>query len=124
MGGRAAAGQPFPDQAGEDPEPVRENSGAAAPAWFAMLIGPPVERHELAVVVDGRTIGTVEIVSEPRDEIAEVWENTIALAAVGPGPQPVFVCHLHHLARRSSAPPPGPCPRLPRPWEPRSHVVL
>src|SRR5260370_41225074 len=82
MGGRAAAGQPFPDQAGEDPEPVRENSGAAAPAWFAMLIGPPVERHEVAVVVDGGTIGTVEIVSEPRDEIAEVWENTIALAAV------------------------------------------
>src|SRR5260370_12649620 len=99
MGGRAAAGQPFPDQAGEDPEPVRENSGAAAPAWFAMLIGPPVERHEVAVVVDGGTIGTVEIVSEPRDEIAEVWENTIALAAVAPVPGLWIVSLLYLLLR-------------------------
>ncbi len=82
IGVRDAAGQPVSDQAAERTEPVREDSRAAAPAWFAMLIGPPVERHEVAVVVDGGTIGTVEIVSEPRDEIAEVWENTIALAAV------------------------------------------
>jgi two-component system, NarL family, sensor histidine kinase UhpB len=82
IGVRDAAGQPVSDQAAERTEPLREDSRAAAPAWFAILIGPPVERHEVAVVVDGRTIGTVEIVSEPRDEIAEVWENTIALAAV------------------------------------------
>ena len=82
IGVRDAAGQPVSDQAAERTEPLREESRTAAPAWFAMLIGPPVERHEVAVVVDGRTIGTVEIVSEPRDEIAEVWENTIALAAV------------------------------------------
>jgi two-component system, NarL family, sensor histidine kinase UhpB len=82
IGVRDAAGQPVSDQAAERTEPLRDDSRAAAPAWFAMLIGPPVERHEVAVVVDGRTIGTVEIVSEPRDEIAEVWENTIALAAV------------------------------------------
>jgi len=82
IGVRDAAGQPVSDQAAERTEPPREDSRAAAPVWFAMLIGPPVERHEVAVVVDGRTIGTVEIVSEPRDEIAEVWENTIALAAV------------------------------------------
>ncbi len=82
IGVRDAAGQPVSDQAAERTEPLREDSRAAAPAWFAMLIGPPVERHEVAVVVDGGTIGTVEIVSEPRDEIAEVWENTIALAAV------------------------------------------
>jgi two-component system, NarL family, sensor histidine kinase UhpB len=78
IGVRDAAGQPVSDPT----EPAREDSRAAAPAWFAMLIGPPVERHEVAVVSGGRTIGTVEIVSEPRDEIAEVWENSIALAAV------------------------------------------
>jgi two-component system, NarL family, sensor histidine kinase UhpB len=82
IGVRDAAGQPVSDQATERAEPAREDSRAAAPAWFAMLIGPPVERHEVAVVSGGRTIGTVEIVSEPRDEIAEVWENSIALAAV------------------------------------------
>jgi two-component system sensor histidine kinase UhpB len=79
---RDAAGQPVSDQATERAEPAREDSRTTAPAWFAMLIGPPVERHQVAVVSGGRTIGTVEIVSEPRDEIAEVWENSIALAAV------------------------------------------
>ena len=81
VGVRDAVGQPISDQA-ERAEPPREDSRAAAPAWFAMLIGPPIERHVVSVVVNDRTIGTVEIVSEPRDEIAEVWENTIALAAV------------------------------------------
>ncbi|HMA71835.1 MAG TPA: ATP-binding protein [Xanthobacteraceae bacterium] len=82
IGVRDAAGQPISDQAVERSEPQREDSRAAAPAWFAMLIGPPIERHDVSVVVDGHTIGTVEIVSEPRDEIAEAWENSVALAAV------------------------------------------
>jgi two-component system, NarL family, sensor histidine kinase UhpB len=82
IGVRDAAGQPVGDQIAERTEPPREDGRAAAPSWFARLIGPPIERHEVAVVVDNRTIGTVEIVSEPRDEIAEVWENSIALAAV------------------------------------------
>lgn len=36
----------------------------------------------MPVVVNGQRIGTVEIVPEPRDEIAEVWENTVALGWV------------------------------------------
>jgi two-component system sensor histidine kinase UhpB len=100
IGVRDAAGQPVSDQAAERTEPLREDSRAAAPAWFAMLIGPPVERHEVAVVVDGRTIGTVEIVSEPRDEIAEVWENTIALAAVAATTVLVIVSILYLVLGR------------------------
>ena len=53
-----------------------------APAWFASLIRPPIERREKPVIVAGQTIGSVVIVSEPADEIAEVWENTVALGAV------------------------------------------
>jgi two-component system sensor histidine kinase UhpB len=90
---RDAAGQPVSDRAMERHSEsktrvnalsvsLREDSHAAAPAWFATLIGPPVERHEVAVAVDGRSVGTVEIVSEPSDEIAEVWGNSVALAAV------------------------------------------
>ena len=82
IGVRDAYGQPVSDNTTEKVEPPREDGRASAPTWFAMLIGPPIELHELPVVVNGRTIGTVEIVSEPRDEIAEVWENSIALAAV------------------------------------------
>ena len=52
-----------------------------APAWFAALIAPGVESRHVPVVVNSQRIGTVEIVAEPRDEIAEVWANTIDLAA-------------------------------------------
>jgi two-component system sensor histidine kinase UhpB len=79
---RDADGQPISEQAVRRTASMRDDSRAAAPAWFAMLIGPPVERHEVALTVDGRSIGTVEIVSEPSDEIAEVWGNAEALAAV------------------------------------------
>jgi two-component system, NarL family, sensor histidine kinase UhpB len=54
-----------------------------APAWFAALIAAPVASRTVPVVVNGARIGSVEIVAEPRDEIAEVWGNTLALAAVG-----------------------------------------
>ena len=36
----------------------------------------------MPVVVNGARIGSVEIVPEPRDEIAEVWGNTVALGTV------------------------------------------
>jgi two-component system sensor histidine kinase UhpB len=90
---RDAAGQPLVDppmqrhsaskaRVNALSESALDDNRAAAPAWFAMLIGPPVERHEMAVTADGHSLGTVEIISEPRDEIAEVWGNTVALAAV------------------------------------------
>jgi two-component system sensor histidine kinase UhpB len=55
---------------------------ADAPAWFAALIAPRVASRDVPVVVNGQRIGVVEIVAEPRDEIAEAWGNTVALAAV------------------------------------------
>jgi len=61
---------------------VRPDRRAPAPTWFATLIAPPAERHDLPVAVDGKRVGAVTITGEPSDEIAEVWENTIALAAV------------------------------------------
>jgi two-component system, NarL family, sensor histidine kinase UhpB len=80
---RDAAGAAISDSAADRPGARREGDRPPAPVWFARLIGPPIERHDVPMTVDGATIGTVEIVSEPRDEIAEVWENTIALATVG-----------------------------------------
>jgi two-component system sensor histidine kinase UhpB len=78
IGVRDADGNPISDRTA----PPRVDDRPPAPRWFAALIGPRVERHDVPVAVGGRTIGTVEIVSEPRDEIAEVWENTVALAAI------------------------------------------
>src|SRR5262249_57016733 len=58
------------------------SAGAPAPTWFAKLIAPPVETHNVPVVANGLSMGSVQIISEPSDEIGEVWENTVALAGV------------------------------------------
>jgi two-component system sensor histidine kinase UhpB len=58
---------------------------APAPAWFAVLIAPPTERRVVPVVVQGVRIGSVDVVSEPKDEIGEKWETTALLGAVGLG---------------------------------------
>src|SRR5262245_13888577 len=53
-----------------------------APAWFVALIAPPVATREVPIVVKGQRIGSVLLTGEPRDEIAEVWENTVDFALV------------------------------------------
>ena len=53
-----------------------------APAWFAALIAPPIASRDMPVIVNAARVGSVEIVAEPRDEIAEVWGNSLALGAV------------------------------------------
>jgi two-component system sensor histidine kinase UhpB len=53
-----------------------------APSWFAALMAVPVERHEFAVEVKGRRIGSVIVTGEPKDEIAEAWEHTAALGLI------------------------------------------
>ena len=55
------------------------DSGSSAPSWFAALVAAPVETHSIPVVVDGRSIGQVEIIGEPADEIAEFWGNARAI---------------------------------------------
>jgi two-component system sensor histidine kinase UhpB len=54
----------------------------AAPRWFTALVAPPVEMRDVAVTIDGQRIGSVAIIGEPADEIAEVWNNAVAMAAV------------------------------------------
>lgn len=79
---RDSAGTAISEIGADRPGVRREGDRPPAPTWFARLIGPPIERHEVPVMAGGTTIGTVEIVSEPRDEIAEVWENSVALASI------------------------------------------
>src|SRR5262249_26060855 len=51
-------------------------------AWFGALIAPPSARRDMPVIVNAARVGSVEIVAESRDEITEVWVNTLALGAV------------------------------------------
>jgi two-component system, NarL family, sensor histidine kinase UhpB len=73
------------DAAGEVVAPAfsfAPQAHAPAPGWFAALVAPAVEPHEVPVVVAGRPVGQVEIIGEPGDEIAEVWENLLAIGSV------------------------------------------
>ena len=54
----------------------------APPAWFKALVAPTAEVRNVPVNVDNRTVGQVEIIGEPDDEIAEVWDNLIAIGTV------------------------------------------
>jgi two-component system sensor histidine kinase UhpB len=69
---------PIRPDAAEAPRDER----APAPAWFAALIAPPIVTREVPVLVKGERMGSVLITSEPSDEIAEVWENTVDFALV------------------------------------------
>jgi two-component system, NarL family, sensor histidine kinase UhpB len=57
-----------------------DGTGASAPGWFAKLVALPIESRELPVIINGIKVGDVQIVGEPADEIAEFWENAIAMA--------------------------------------------
>src|SRR5262245_15203893 len=94
------------DAAGER-LPLRPPVGGAdalrddrAPAWFAALIAPRVASRDIPVVVNGHRIGSVEIVAEPRDEIAEVWTNTVALGAVALAVNVAVIAMLYFLFGR------------------------
>jgi len=62
--------------------PRRGEAGVAAPDWFSALVAPPIETRDVPVAVDGLQVGRVEIVGEPADEIAEVWDDAVAIGAV------------------------------------------
>ncbi len=61
--------------AGPERRPSRE-----APAWFADLIMPPIERHSLPIAAAGRVLGSAQITTQPMDEIDEIWGYARALS--------------------------------------------
>jgi two-component system sensor histidine kinase UhpB len=82
IGVKDAAGIPLAVHPPPSSEARYGEERAPAPRWFADLIASESESRIVPVVVNGQRIGQVEIVSEPKDEIAEVWENTVALGIV------------------------------------------
>ena len=65
------------DQGSRLPVPAiaPEDSERYAPAWFERLIGIAPEWRTIPIDVGGRNYGAIVIVSEPRDEIAEIWTD-------------------------------------------------
>ncbi|MBV8745105.1 MAG: ATPase, partial [Xanthobacteraceae bacterium] len=87
-----------------DPVTDRKAERAPAPAWFQALIAPAIERHVIPIMARGQQIGSVVIVSEPKDEIAEVWENTVALAVIALAVTAAMMAALYVLFGRALAP--------------------
>ena len=75
-----------------------------APSWFAALIAPPITIRDVPVVANGQRIGTVEIVTEPRDEIAEAWGNIVALGMLALPLNLAVIAILYVLFGRVLAP--------------------
>jgi two-component system sensor histidine kinase UhpB len=63
--------------------PRRGEGRHRAPAWFAGLIAPPVQRHEVPLLLRNQRIGTAVVTTEPSDEIDEVWGYAVALGLTG-----------------------------------------
>ena len=57
-------------------EPVDDRPPfGAAPRWFTRWIGVKREAHSVPVTAGGRALATVVIVTDPRNEILEVWDE-------------------------------------------------
>jgi two-component system sensor histidine kinase UhpB len=79
-----AAGVPIAASLSADKADARQDAvRSPAPAWFEALVAPPVASRDVPVTIDGRTIGRVQISGEPADEIAEVWDNLVAIGTIG-----------------------------------------
>ena len=67
------------------PDPNASDGAAQperAPRWFTNLVGPSVGAREVRVVLGANTLGTIVIVGEPGDELAEVWEEVSRRAVI------------------------------------------
>jgi len=65
--------------------PVDSESAARAdvPMWFVTFVGAARRTTLVPIVVDGREYGRVAMISNPLDELAEVWSDIEWLAAIG-----------------------------------------
>ena len=73
---------------------------ASAPAWFAALVASPIETRNIPVIVDGQSVGQVQIIGEPADEIAEFWGNAVAIGTVAVVLNVAIIGILHFLFGR------------------------
>lgn len=59
-------------------------SGKSSPRWFQALVGAPPIIERQTVTVGGQPAGAVALISQPDDEIAEVWGDwTREMALIG-----------------------------------------
>jgi two-component system sensor histidine kinase UhpB len=67
-------------QLGASPAPRRVQSHP--PAWFRLLISPSPSTYSWPIMVNGKRLGWVLIITNPADEVAEAWTNMRAIFAM------------------------------------------
>ncbi len=77
---------------------------AAVPGWFAALSRPAAWEKWWPVVEDGRTLAHVAVIGDPDDELAELWDEMVALAGVMAGLLVLFVALVAWSVGRASRP--------------------
>jgi two-component system sensor histidine kinase UhpB len=97
------AGEPV-EASGQQVELEEAHERAPAPAWFRALVAPVVGSLAIPVMARGETIGSVVVTSEPDDEIAEVWDDLVALGTVFFLFDIVILAILHVVFGRALAP--------------------
>jgi two-component system sensor histidine kinase UhpB len=55
----------------------------APPAWFVAWVQPEQMSVSVPVVVNGRSLGALNIASQPSDEMAEIWDGIVTQIEVG-----------------------------------------
>lgn len=90
-----AAGNPQPMPAGDAAAEERHDPAPSVPTWFADLVTTELQPRRIDVNADGRRVATVLIAGEPADEIAEVWDDLVMLAALWFGANAVMMLVLY-----------------------------
>ncbi|TGD99893.1 ATPase [Methylobacterium nonmethylotrophicum] len=83
---------------------TRRDGTRRAPQWFAHLVAPPAQRHEVPLVLRGARIGTALVTAEPSDEIDEVWGYAVALGLTGLSLSLAMLAILHAAFGRILSP--------------------
>jgi len=75
-----------------------------APHWFADLVGPKVGTRQIRVMLGADRVGAIVIAGEPRDELAEVWEEVTRRAMIWLGITVVMLALLYVVLGRLLSP--------------------
>ncbi|WP_165769492.1 histidine kinase [Arboricoccus pini] len=84
--------------------PAMWDETSDVPLWFYDLVSPPLQAEWFPIVVGGRTLGYTFMISNPLDEVTEIWEELSFLAALLVGLSLLIIFLLYWAVRRALKP--------------------
>lgn len=89
---------------GSDAMPADRQSGGDVPGWFVELLRPEPRISRHAITVDGALYGYTFMISNPRDEIGEIWDDLVFLGLLLSGLTLLIILILILVTRRALQP--------------------